>query len=187
MENLNSSLIPYEGGNGSLSLDKDMELSVVKNVYKKLNQVEQELPFNPELQNKIINRVVENKVINHFDDKVNKMSINIYSELGDFIKIKKSMETKKSYKDSIIQFINYCTDNDIIPVCITPVETDKYMLCLMGKYSSNSVRLKMLSLSSFYTFMLYRHPECFKINPFLKNNYPLKEIKKKWIILPITI
>jgi site-specific recombinase XerD len=78
---------------------------------------------------------------------------------------------------------------------ITRREVESYLVSLTNKYAPNSVRTHILSICSFYHFLVHRYPSVITVNPFSKLKLPkiipsrridmitgndLKELKKEF-------
>ncbi|MDR1637197.1 MAG: hypothetical protein LBR93_07650 [Treponema sp.] len=61
---------------------------------------------NPGLREKVINKVVEKKIIHEVEFNYDLSGINIYNELEDFLKIRNSDITKKVTKNGLVIFYN---------------------------------------------------------------------------------
>jgi integrase len=142
----------------------------------KLEMVKRGIDKDRVLRDKLSTRVVEDLVVEGVKDNYLRSKVDIMEELDSFLERRYSKVTSKSYKIWIQHFFDWCTGLGIDCLSISPKEVDSYMVYLMNKYeSTNTVRSMVLGVSSFYTFMSYRHPEVFKVNPF--HNVRLPKIK----------
>jgi site-specific recombinase XerD len=97
----------------------------------------------------------------------------VLNELDDFISIQTSDVTKKHYLAWIKAFIEWCDNENINCIEINRREVESYLLYLCGRYSSNSARSKITSVSAFYTFLIHRYPKVItRISPFYKLKLP---------------
>jgi site-specific recombinase XerD len=103
----------------------------------------------------------------------------------EFIKIQNSDETKKSYLKWIGDFMCWCNDEKIECVKINRRKIESYMVNLNDKYSPNSVRSKLMSICSFYTFLSYRYPKIIGVNLFRKLKLPKIKLSRRIDIITL--
>jgi hypothetical protein len=137
-----------------------------------LKTVKEELKQNSDLREKVIKRVVEKKVVEEVELNYNVSNIDLIKEFNDFINVQSSPITKNNYKIWVSEFLEWCSNEGINCLKITRQDVESYLVFLNNKYSSNSVRSKIMGVCSFYKFMLYRNSDVFKINPFHKLKLP---------------
>jgi hypothetical protein len=146
----------------------------------KINSVKEEILVNPKLQEYVTNRIVEKKIINDFEYDYNVSEINIHYELEKFLEVQYSSKTRYTYEYQIRKFLTYCEGKKIPVLKVTPQEVDGYMNKLNHELSPRSVRNNIMSVNSFFKFMIYRYPDCFKLNPFRDRKLPkIVDTRKK--------
>jgi site-specific recombinase XerC len=156
--------------------------------------VKKELRRNSELREKLVEKVVEKKIVDEVEFNYDISGIKVNKELKDFLKIQTSETTKINYKKWITDFLDWCRSERIRTLKITRREVESYMVYLCDKYSSNSVRSRLMGVCSFYQFLIYRYHKIITVNPFHKLKLPkirlvrrvdiitetdLKELKKE--------
>jgi hypothetical protein len=137
--------------------------------------IQNELPGNTELQEHVVKRVVEKKIVDEIEYNYDMSYINISEQLSDYLNLPKlSDTTKKNYKKWLYDFIRWCDTNSIDCRKITRMDSQGYLSYLVctKKYSPNSTRSMILSVSSFYTFLSYRFPKIITKNMFYKLDLP---------------
>jgi hypothetical protein len=105
--------------------------------------------------------------------------IDIFKELAEFIKIQNSDKTKNCYLKWISDFMYWCDNEKINYLKINRREIESYMVYSNDKYSSNSVRSKLMSICSFYTFLTYRYPKIIDANRFRKLKLPKIKLSQR--------
>jgi hypothetical protein len=158
------------------------EIPTVMNevISHKINTVKREILVNPRLQEIVTNRIVEKKIISDFEHDYNVSKIDVYYELGKFLEVQYSSKTRYTYEYQIKKFLNYCGEKEIPVLKITPQDVDSYMNYLNNGLSPRSVRNNIMSVNSFFKFMIYRYPDCFKLNPFRDRKLPkIVDTRKK--------
>jgi site-specific recombinase XerD len=174
MENkMENNLVVVENGlaqdGGYISNKGDIN-STIKNG---VNLIKRELNTNEELRKKVILKVVEKKIVDDVEHDFDISDINVLNELNDFVNLQNSDITKKNYLIWIKSFIEWCNNEKINCIEINRREVESYLLYICGKYSSNSVRSKITSVSAFYTFLIHRYPKIItRISPFYKLKLP---------------
>jgi hypothetical protein len=135
--------------------------------------VAEELQRNTGLQDNVLWSVIHKKVVERTEYNLDMNMINVEIELQQFFKSPKlSDTTKKNYRKWFENYFYWCNSKKIDCRKITRMEAENYLYYLDCKYSSNSTRSMILSVSSFYTFLLIRYPEIIKVNPFYKLGLP---------------
>jgi site-specific recombinase XerD len=137
-----------------------------------LKIVKEELKQNSDLREKVIKRVVEKKVVEEVELNYDVSNIDLIKEFNDFISVQSSPITKNNYKIWVTEFLEWCFNERINCLKITRKDVESYLVFLNNKYSSNSVRSKIMGVCSFYRFLLYRYSDVFKVNPFHKLKLP---------------
>jgi hypothetical protein len=135
---------------------------------------------NPEIKNKVSNKLAEKVVIDELEFSLNVSNIPFNEELENFLSLKgkNSTATKNGYKDSVQRFVKWCQNQDVPPLEVTVHDVDRYQGFLDDSgFSNKSVRTFILGVSSFYTFLLYRYPKVFKVNPFTHRDLPRDKCK----------
>jgi hypothetical protein len=171
-----------------MKMDKETtELTVVKNevgcysdnMNNKISgyvwNVQKELPGNTELQQKVVQKVVEKKIVDEIEYNYDMSYINISEQLSDYLNLPKlSDTTKKNYKKWLNDYLLWCNTGGIDCRKITRMEAQGYLswLVFTKKYSPNSTRSMILSVSSFYTFLSFRFPKVITKNMFYKLDLP---------------
>jgi site-specific recombinase XerD len=145
---------------------------IKRGIYEGVEIVREELEVNPELRKKVVERVVEKKIIEEVEKDFNKSGIDTMMELKDFLKIQTSKITMINYRRSTSDFLKWCFFEKIDAVKITRREVESYMVSLTNKYAPNSVRTHILSICSFYNFLVHRYPSVITVNPFSKLKLP---------------
>lgn len=102
--------------------------------------------------------------------------IDIDKYIDKWIAFKKSKNTQEAYKREIKFFFEYLSNQNISPFLCSANNADIYMEYLSNKYKPNSVRLKILACSSFYS-MLSRY-NIIGFNPFNGMILPKRKYKK---------
>jgi hypothetical protein len=166
-------IVRFDGNDGLVCIDK-----IVNKTKSKVGFIRNNLS-NEVIQEKVSNKLSEKIILDDLEFQYNLSGINFYEELEKFLSIQRSTHTKTGYKISIMGFIDYCEKNRIKLLEVGVRDVDGYQSFLMSKYSNKSIRTKMLGISSFYTFLLYRYPKVFKINPFQKRKLPIDVCKNK--------
>jgi hypothetical protein len=135
--------------------------------------VTEQLSNNEVLQDQLAYKIVEKKIIGETEYNFDMSRINLYDELQQFFKSPKlSDTTKNNYRKWINNYLFWCETKGIDGRKITRMEAENYLFYLDGKYSPNSTREMILSVSSFYSFLWIRHSEVMKSNPFYKLQLP---------------
>jgi integrase len=120
--------------------------------------VKEELNYNTELQEKVVHRVVEKKIVDETEYNFEISAINIECELRCFLSRSKiSDTTKQNYKKWLNDFFTWSNSKGINVLKITRMEAENYLYYLCTKYAPNSARSMILSVSSFYSFIENRH------------------------------
>jgi integrase len=145
---------------------------IKKGIKEGVQFFKKEIEKNPELQKKVIYKVVEKKIIDEVEQSYNKDNLDIIVELSDFLKIQTSKITGRNYERSVFDFIKWTVHENINPMKITRREVESYMVSLTNKYAPNSVRTHILSICSFYHFLVHRYPDIITVNPFSKLKLP---------------
>jgi integrase len=148
---------------------------------KQIQIIEEEMKTNSELRNRILNMVAGKKVVEKIEKDYDMERMNIDNELEDFLNLQESGNTKKNYEKSVNDFILWCfNEEEYIDIYrISRKDVESYMVSLSNKYAPNSVRTKILSINSFYTFLIHRYPEIIKINPFKKLKLPKSRFTRR--------
>jgi hypothetical protein len=123
------------------------------------------LNFNNDLRKKVIKKIVEKKIIDDVELDYDVSDIDISTELYDFILCQSSTVTKNNYKLWITEFLLWCKNEGINCLKITRKEIESYLIYLNNKFSSNSVRSKIMGVCSFYKFLMFRYTKVFLVNP----------------------
>jgi hypothetical protein len=159
-----SSFLPPVPSNGSIN---DLTKAKVKAVKNNLD--------NPEIKTKVSNHLAKKIILDELEYSYNVSNIDFFGELENFlaVKNKNSTATKNGYKDSVQRFVKWCRNQDIPPLEVTVHDVDRYQGFLVDSgFANKSVRTFILGVSSFYTFLLYRYPRVFKVNPFTHRDLP---------------
>jgi hypothetical protein len=130
---------------------------------------------NAEIKTKVSNKLAEKVILDEMEFSYNVSGIDFFGELETFLSVKgkNSTATKNGYKGSVQRFVNWCKNQDVSPKEVTVHDVDRYQGFLTDSgFSNKSVRTFILGVSSFYTFLLYRHPKVFKVNPFTNRDLP---------------
>jgi hypothetical protein len=166
---------------------KKNELTVVKNevgcysdnmnnkISGYLWNAQEELQHNTTAQEQVIKSVVAKKIVKTAEYNYDISCINTFKELQDFLKRANLSETtKKNYTKWLNDFILWCNSKDIDCRKVTRMEAENYLYFLVNtkKYSANSARSMILSVSSFYTYLSYIFPDIIKKNYFYKLDLP---------------
>jgi integrase len=146
---------------------------------KRIQDIENEMKRNPELRNRIINIVAGKKVAEKIEKDYDMNHMNNTEELNDFLKLQNSENTRNNYEKSVKDFILWCLNERIDCLRITRREVESYMVSLSNKYAPNSVRTKVLSINSFYTFLVHRYPKLLPVNPFSKLKLPRSRFTRR--------
>jgi integrase len=117
------------------------------------------------LRKKVIKKIVEKKIIDDVELDYDVSDINVDVELSDFISVQSSSVTKNNYKIWIKEFLKWCDLERVNFLKITRKQVESYLVYLGNKYSSNSVRSKIMGVCSFYKFLMYRYTKVFLVNP----------------------
>lgn len=108
-------------------------------------------------------------------------SVNLYKELNDFLQQQNSEITAGNYSRWINDFFEYCKNKKIEPLRITPKNAEKYIQYLKDKnYSPNTIRSYIMSVASFYEYLIRHNENLFSFNMFHKLKLP-NLIKKRRI------
>jgi integrase len=137
--------------------------------------IQEELPRNTELQQRVVQKVVEKKIVDEIEYNYDISYINISEQLSDYLNLPKlSDTTKKNYKKWLNDYLLWCNTNGIDCRKITRMEAQGYLsyLFITKKYSPNSTRSMILSVSSFYTFLSFRFPKIITKNMFFRLDLP---------------
>jgi integrase len=136
---------------------------------------------NVELKKRVVNRVVENTIIEEVTRNYNISDIDVLTERDNFIEIQNTHATRVKYFEWINDFINWCNGEQINCLKITRREVECYLLYLCNKYSTNSVRSKITSVSAFYTFLIHRYPRIITVgvSPFYKLKLPKIKLSRR--------
>jgi hypothetical protein len=137
--------------------------------------VQEELQRNTELQETVVKKVVEKKIVDEIEYNYDISYINISEQLSDYLNLPSlSDTTKKNYKKWLKLFIEWCNFRGIDCRKITRMESENYLFYLVNikKYAPNSARSMILSVSSFYTFLSYRFPKIIVKNMFFRLDLP---------------
>jgi hypothetical protein len=137
--------------------------------------VQKELPDNPELQQRVVQKVVEKKIIDEIEYNYDISYINISEQLSDYLNLPSLSETtKKNYKRWLNTYLGWCNTKGFDCRKITRTESENYLFWLVNtkKYAPNSARSMILSVSSFYTFLSYRFPKIITKNMFFRLDLP---------------
>ena len=168
--------------------NKKNELTIVNK-----NEVSKETDFNSstnDLYNNISGYFVQNPEQLQKQIVLNKLArvagqdyeislINFEEEIENFLSIQRSEHTKRTYKNNIGNFQEYCNLHNLHVLKVSVKDVDDYIFSLMKKgLSSRTVRVMIFSLSSFYEFLHQRYFEVIKINAFLKHKLP--KVKDKF-------
>jgi integrase len=145
-----------------------------RKIDEKIGFIEREIQDNDKIQDYVSGKIVEQKIIKKYTHKFDVSKLDFSYELNEFLKCQSSNSTISSYKHCIMQFYEYCQNNEIDIFEIKTKEVDGFLNYLNNLYGSRSVRLKMAGIQSFFKFLIYRYPESFLINPF--NNRKLPKI-----------
>jgi integrase len=147
--------------------------------------VAQELQNNPVFEEQLLWKIIEKKVIERTSHNLDLSTIDIQSELQQFFKLPKFTDiTRKNYNRWIGKYLSWCEGKGIDPRKITRLEAENYLYTLNLDYSSNSTRCMILSVCSFYTFLVIRYPEIFHTNPFYRLSLPkIKKVRKEDVVL----
>lgn len=90
---------------------------------------------------------------------------------------KRSMATKDAYRKAINDFFSYLDRNGIAsPVLVTAEHADDYLEELKQRYSDNSIRARVSSCGSFYSYL--KRLRKIDMNPFHGIPLPKKHYKK---------
>jgi hypothetical protein len=147
--------------------------------------IELALPLNPELQEKVANKVVENMVINKVARKHSLSKIKLPYEYEQFLLVQSSPRTRNVYKGCIDLFLSYCSDRKLNPLEVTTMDTDGFIVWLNNKYSPATVRLNIAAVGSLFKFIFHRHPDSLTFNPFHGKKLP-KLLKSRSTDFPTT-
>jgi integrase len=175
-----NSLIPLNTGiPETLDFTNKMEVNqfIFTSVEQNLKYIEQ-CPLSEKSINDVIRMITQDvyREKNVKDFKLSRIDINY--ELNQFLNEQTSVKTRKSYKESVTRFMNYCLRNNIDFIKVDVKNVDGYLNYLCSQYSSRTVRLYMMGVCSFFTFLCERYPECFFRNPFHHRKLP--KIKDKF-------
>jgi site-specific recombinase XerD len=150
----------------------EIHSEIREGIKKGLKSVKEELEVNQELREGLVKEIVKKKIIEENEKNYNKSSIDIFLEMIDFLKIQTSRITDRNYRKSITDLFTWCLEEKIDPVKITRREAESYMVYLCNKYANNSVRTHILSICSFYHFIIHRYPSIISVNSFSKLKLP---------------
>jgi hypothetical protein len=160
-----NSLVPFPAVPSSNPI-KDLTDAKVTNIQKGLE-------YDPVIQNLVSNKLAEKVVLDDVEFKYLVDGIDFYDELENFLAIRNSPATRTGYKHSIKEFVLWCRNQDIKPLEVKVSDVDRYQCLLIdSQYSNKTIRTRILGVSSFYTFLLYRYPKVMKVNPFNHRNLP---------------
>jgi hypothetical protein len=96
------------------------------------------------------------------------------------LEVQHSSKTRYTYEYQIKKFLTYCGENEIPVLKVIPQDVDSYMNYLNNGLSPRSVRNNIMGVNSFFKFMIYRYPDCFKLNPFRDKKLPkIVDTRKK--------
>jgi site-specific recombinase XerD len=137
-----------------------------------ISVIKNELNYNSNLRNSVIRKVVEKKIIDDVELDYDVSDINISNEMSDFLKCQTSKTTKNNYEMWLTEFLKWCKLEKVNCLKITRKEVESYLIHLNNRYSSNSVRSKIMGVCSFYKFLMFRYTKVFLINPFHKLKLP---------------
>jgi hypothetical protein len=100
-----------------------------QDIGKKINYVKQRMSFDNELKEKVSNRIVEKKVLEHYEKEFNLSQINVRKDFKDFLSYHKnnSVSTMENYKISLSKFFDYCQLNGVEPLKIKNENVLNYM------------------------------------------------------------
>jgi integrase len=140
----------------------------------------QELQTNTTVQDNILWSVIHKKIVERTEYNLDINQINIESELQQFLKSPKLSDiTRKNYTRWINTYLSWCETKQIDSRKITRMEAENYLFYLDCKYAPNTTRSMILSVSSFYTFMMIRYSDLFKSNSFYRLQLPtIKQVRR---------
>jgi site-specific recombinase XerD len=166
---------------------KKNELTVVKNevgcysdnmnnkISGLLWNTQEELQRNTVVQEEVVKRVVGKKIVETAEYNFDISCIDIIKEVQDFLKRANLSETTKKNNTKLLNdYILWCNPKGIDCRKVTRMEAENYLYFLVNtkKYSANSARSMILSVSSFYTYLCYIFPDVIKKNYFYKLDLP---------------
>jgi integrase len=179
MKNSNS-LIPVNSGiSGTVDFTnkKEIDQFIFDAIKEKLKNVKN-YPLTEKQVYKTIDMITSD-IYREEKKKDYKLSqIDLDYELDQFLNEQDSDKTRKSYHGSIVRFINYCSREDIDFIKVNVKDVDGYLNYLNSQYSSRTVRLYIMGVCSFFTFICERYPDSFFRNPFHHRKLP--RIKDKF-------
>ena len=155
--------------NGDVTIDQFNLNNKIETIFGLLDN---ELKHNEELQNKVATEVVKDLVVKRETLSYKKSKINFDKELSQFLKQQNSQKIASVYKDGIVGYTTHLKNTNKTFFNITVSDVDEYITILMSKYSPRTTRLVIRSLSTFYRFLMFRHPDVFTVNVFYKRKLP---------------
>jgi integrase len=142
--------------------------------------IAQEIQNNPKIQENIIWDVIHKKIVEKTEYNLDMNTVNIETELKQFLKSPKLSEiSRKNYTRWLGVYLRWCTEKKIDSRKITRMEAENYLFHLDCKYAPNTTRSMILSVSSFYTFLMIRYPDIFHGNPFFRLQLPKIKLTRR--------
>jgi integrase len=186
-------LVVTNSVSGLVDSTKDYEESVLKyiNDFGSSNGVNdlfisgmvylaQELETNPKTRENIIWSVIHKKIVEKTEYNLDIQTVNIDTELKQFLKSPKLSDiTRKNYTRWLGCYLKWCTEKKLDSRKIKRMEAENYLFHLDCKYAPNTTRSMILSVSSFYTFLMIRYPDIFHGNPFYKLQLPKIKLTRR--------
>ncbi|MDR1467836.1 MAG: phage integrase N-terminal SAM-like domain-containing protein [Spirochaetaceae bacterium] len=178
----------FYGGNQIGTVDSDLFNGVNRGVGGSIGDcisgIQEVVKNNPLVEGKLNLKIATDIVIDERRKDYHTSLIDINKELENFISIQTSKKTGKVYSGNIKDFFRWCDTEGIDnPLKITRSNVDGYLVYLMSEYSNNTTRNKIMSVCSFYKFLIYRYTDLFHLNPFHDLKLPPKRLKNKtdWV------
>jgi hypothetical protein len=150
----------------------EIETVMFSNIKHKINKIDSEINVNNKVRNIIENKIAEREIVDKYEYGYNVSKIDLVKELDYFYKSQNSVHTSNTYRNHINKLIDYCNENKIELLKITPGDVDSYMTKLNSEFSPRSVRGNIMSCNSLFKSLIYKYPDCFKLNPFRDRKLP---------------
>ena len=133
-----------------------------------------------DVSDKDLDKIVKNYLLNTFTsqlkDEIKKATTDIVKLKETWLSTLNSESTKKNYKHNVDEFLSWL--NQKSPIEVKAIDADNYLIYLKNaKYSEGTIRFKIASASSFFSFLI-RH-DVVNRNYFYKMKLPERQIEKK--------
>jgi hypothetical protein len=161
--------------------NKSIILNDTEDIDRFIHDIENMIKNDPVKRDQILKHIAGKKVIEKYDHNYEVDKVDIDREIDDFINLQKSPSTKTVYRCYVDRFINWCKSEGLDPRKITRRDIDSFTVYIGVKLnlSSNTVRLNMGSVSSFYKFLMIRNQKLFLVSPFAGVKYPKVELVRR--------